>query len=112
MAWLVLVLSGILEAGWATALHRSDGFRPLPSLAFAVAAPATLVGLAQAMRALPVGTAYAGRVGIGVPDGRVRDVVRCRTHQPLRERDWRHEWTSAEVAKCSSPWAEDPAPSP
>ena len=66
MAWLVLVVSGMLEAVWATALSRSDGLsRPLPSLVFAVAALASFAGLAQAMRTLPVGSAYAVWVGIG-----------------------------------------------
>ncbi len=66
MAWLVLVVSGLLEAVWVTALGRSDGFsRPLPTVVFAVASLVSLVGLAHAMRTLPVGTAYAVWVGIG-----------------------------------------------
>jgi quaternary ammonium compound-resistance protein SugE len=66
VAWLVLVLSGVLEAVWATALGRSNGFtRMVPSLVFAVAALASFAGLAQAMRTLPVGTAYAVWVAIG-----------------------------------------------
>ena len=66
MAWLVLVLSGVLEAVWATALGRSIGFTRLtPSLVFAVAALASFAGLAWAMRTLPIGTAYAVWVGIG-----------------------------------------------
>jgi len=64
--WLVLVASGVLEAVWATALGRSEGFTRLaPTLVFAAAASASFVGLAYAMRALPVGTAYAVWVGIG-----------------------------------------------
>ena len=66
MYWLALVLSGVLEAVWATALGRSDGFsRPGPTVLFAVAALASFAGLAYAMRGLPVGTAYAVWVGIG-----------------------------------------------
>ena len=66
MSWFVLVLSGILEAVWATALGRSDGFSRLgPSVVFAVALAASMAGLAWAMRELPVGTAYAVWVGIG-----------------------------------------------
>ncbi|AWH96309.1 DMT family transporter [Dietzia psychralcaliphila] len=66
MAWLVLVFSGILEAVWATALGRSDGFtRPGPSVVFGVALVVSMAGLAYAMRELPVGTAYALWVGIG-----------------------------------------------
>ena len=66
MYGLVLVLSGVLEAVWATALGRSEGFTRLtPSIVFAVACAASMVGLAYAMRGLPVGTAYAVWVGIG-----------------------------------------------
>ena len=66
MSWLVLVLSGVLEAVWATALGRSDGFTRLtPSLVFAGALVLSMLGLAYAMRELPVGTAYAVWVGIG-----------------------------------------------
>ena len=66
MSWLVLVLSGVLEAVWATALGRSEGFTRLtPSLVFAGALVLSMLGLAYAMRELPVGTAYAVWVGIG-----------------------------------------------
>jgi quaternary ammonium compound-resistance protein SugE len=66
MYWLVLVLSGVLEAVWATALGRSEGFTRLtPTLVFGVAIVASMAGLAFAMRELPVGTAYAVWVGIG-----------------------------------------------
>jgi len=66
MAWLALVVSGVLEAVWATALGRSDGMsRPLPTAIFLAALAASMGGLAYAMRTLPVGTAYAVWVGIG-----------------------------------------------
>ncbi len=66
MSWFVLILSGVLEAVWATALGKSEGFSKLgPSLAFGVALVASMGGLAYAMRDLPVGTAYAVWVGIG-----------------------------------------------
>jgi quaternary ammonium compound-resistance protein SugE len=66
MAWLVLVLSGVLEAVWATALDRSENFtRWVPSLVFVVALVLSMGGLAYAMRELPVGTSYAVWVGIG-----------------------------------------------
>ena len=66
VSWFVLVLSGVLEAVWATALGRSEGFsRLVPSLVFGVALVLSMVGLAYAMRDLPVGTAYAVWVGIG-----------------------------------------------
>ena len=66
MSWLVLILSGLMEAVWATALDRSDGFsRPLPTAVFAVALALSMAGLAYAMRSIPLGTAYAVWVGIG-----------------------------------------------
>lgn len=66
MAWLILVASGVLEAVWATALGKSEGFTRLtPSLVFGVALLASMVGLAIAMRTLPTGTSYAVWVGIG-----------------------------------------------
>jgi quaternary ammonium compound-resistance protein SugE len=64
--WIVLVISGVLEAVWATALGRSEGFTRLaPTAVFAVALTASMAGLAYAMRGLPIGTAYAVWVGIG-----------------------------------------------
>jgi quaternary ammonium compound-resistance protein SugE len=66
VAWLVLVVSGVLEAVWATALGRSEGFSRLaPSIVFGVALVLSMAGLAYAMRELPVGTSYAVWVGIG-----------------------------------------------
>ncbi len=66
MAWMVLIGSGVLEAVWATALGKSEGFsRPVPSVVFAIAIVASMAGLAFAMRELPVSTAYAVWVGIG-----------------------------------------------
>lgn len=66
MSWLVLVLSGVLEAVWATALGKSDGLsRPGPSALFLVALALSMGGLGYAMREVPVGTAYAVWVGIG-----------------------------------------------
>jgi quaternary ammonium compound-resistance protein SugE len=66
MAWVVLVVSGVLEAVWATALGKSEGFSRLaPTVVFAVALILSMAGLAYAMRELPVGTSYAVWVGIG-----------------------------------------------
>lgn len=66
MAWFVLVVAGMLEAVWATALGKSEGFsRLVPTVVFFVALGLSMVGLGYAMRTLPVGTAYAVWVGIG-----------------------------------------------
>ena len=56
----------MLEAVWATALGKSEGFTRLgPSVTFVAALIASMAGLAYALRELPVGTAYAVWVGIG-----------------------------------------------
>ncbi|MFC4334983.1 DMT family transporter [Salininema proteolyticum] len=66
MAWIVLILSGVLETVWASALHASQGFSRLyPSLLFAVALLFSMGGLAYALRSIPMGTGYAVWVGIG-----------------------------------------------
>jgi quaternary ammonium compound-resistance protein SugE len=66
MSWLVLVISGVLEAVWATALGKSEGLTRLgPAVVFFAALAASMAGLAYAMRELPVGTSYAVWVGIG-----------------------------------------------
>lgn len=66
MAWIVLILSGTMEAVWATALGKSDGFTKLsPTLVFIGGLVLSMAGLAYAMRSLPIGTAYAVWVGIG-----------------------------------------------
>ncbi len=66
LAWVILVLSGVLEAVWATALGKSQGLTKLvPSLLFGVGLVASMAGLAWAMREIPTSTAYAVWVGIG-----------------------------------------------
>ena len=66
MAWIVLVMSGMLEMVWAVALERSAGFsRPLPSVVFVVALVLSMAGLGYALRTIPVGTGYAVWVGVG-----------------------------------------------
>lgn len=66
MAWVVLLLSGVFEAGWAIALKLSNGFtRVVPTVVFAVFAIVSFAGLAWAMRELPAGPAYAAWTGVG-----------------------------------------------
>ena len=66
MSWIILIASGVLEAVWATALGKSEGFTKLwPSVVFGVALVVSMAGLAFAMRDISVGTAYAVWVGIG-----------------------------------------------
>ena len=64
--WVLVVLAGFLETGWALGLKYSDGFtRPIPSVLTIVGALASFWLLSVAMKELPVGTAYAVWVGIG-----------------------------------------------
>jgi quaternary ammonium compound-resistance protein SugE len=66
MSWLLLVLAGLLEIGWAIGLKYTDGFtRTWPSIGTVAAMILSMVLLGIAMKALPVGTAYAVWVGIG-----------------------------------------------
>ncbi|MEW4527037.1 multidrug efflux SMR transporter [Maioricimonas sp. JC845] len=64
--WVLLVLAGLLETGWAIGLKYTDGFTRLwPSLFTAAAIVVSMLLLAMAARGLPIGTAYAIWVGIG-----------------------------------------------
>lgn len=66
MPWIILVLAGLFEIGWAIGLKYSDGFSRLwPSVATVVAMAISLGLLGIAMKSLPVGTAYAIWVGVG-----------------------------------------------
>ncbi len=66
MAWIVLVVAGLLEIGWAVGLKYTDGFTRLwPTLATLIALVASMGLLGVALRTLPLGTAYAVWTGIG-----------------------------------------------
>ena len=66
MAWFVLVVSGLFEAVWATALGRIAGWGDIRNISvFTVGMVISMTGLAWAMRSLPTGTSYAVWVGIG-----------------------------------------------
>jgi quaternary ammonium compound-resistance protein SugE len=66
MAWIQLVVAGLLETAFAVSLEQSQGFtRLVPSVLFVVFAVASFVLLNLALRTLPVGTAYAVWTGIG-----------------------------------------------
>ena len=66
MSWIILIVSGVLEAVWATALGKSAGFTKLwPSVVFGAGLVLSMAGLAFAMRDISTGTAYAVWVGIG-----------------------------------------------
>ncbi|GAA2737334.1 quaternary ammonium compound efflux SMR transporter SugE [Pedococcus aerophilus] len=76
MAWIALVVSGLLETVWASALAESRTLtRPTPTAVFLVAMIASMAGLGFALRTLPVGTAYAVWVGIGAVGTAVYGIV-------------------------------------
>ena len=66
MAWIYLLLAGVFEIGFAIGLKYTEGFSWLwPSVATVIAAAISLWLLTQALRTIPVGTAYAIWTGIG-----------------------------------------------
>jgi len=66
VAWILLIIAGLLEVVWAVAMKQSDGFTRLgPSALMLAAMVASFALLAWAMRTLPLGTAYSVWTGIG-----------------------------------------------
>jgi quaternary ammonium compound-resistance protein SugE len=66
MQWLVLIVAGLFEIGWAVGLKYTEGFTRLwPSLGTATSMVVSMVLLGLALRSLPLGTAYAVWTGIG-----------------------------------------------
>ncbi|KAB2875127.1 MAG: quaternary ammonium compound efflux SMR transporter SugE [Pseudorhodoplanes sp.] len=66
MAWLALLVAGLLEIAWALGLKYSDGFTRLwPSVATLAAIAASFAFMAAALKSVPFGTAYAVWTGIG-----------------------------------------------
>ena len=66
MAWIYLVVAGVLEVVWAYAMKQSEGFtRPAASAVTLLTMIASFALLSLAMRTLPLGTAYTVWTGIG-----------------------------------------------
>lgn len=66
MSWIILVLAGLFEIGWAIGLKYTEGFTRLwPTVGTVTAMIVSLGLLGVAMKSLPVGTAYAVWVGVG-----------------------------------------------
>ncbi|MEU7313123.1 multidrug efflux SMR transporter [Streptomyces sp. NPDC007083] len=66
MAWILLVVAGLVEVAWAVGLTFTDGFTRLwPSVLTAAGFATSMVLLALAVKTLPIGTAYGVWVGIG-----------------------------------------------
>jgi quaternary ammonium compound-resistance protein SugE len=66
MPWIILVVAGLFETGWAVGLKYTEGFtRPVPTLLTAISMAISLVLLGLALRSIPLGTGYAIWTGIG-----------------------------------------------
>ena len=76
MAWIILIVAGLLEVGWAIGLKYTEGFTRLwPSIWTVAAMIASVWLLAIAMKSLPVGTAYSVWVGVGAAGTVILGVV-------------------------------------
>lgn len=76
MAWILLIIAGVLETGWAIGLKYTQGFtRPLASVLTIAAIVASMLLLGIAVRTLPIGTAYAVWVGIGAAGTAILGVI-------------------------------------
>ena len=76
MAWVYLVVAGLLETAWAIGLKYTDGFRrPVPTILTAAGIVASMILLGLAARTIPIGTAYAIWVGIGAVGAVVLGII-------------------------------------
>ena len=76
MAWLMLVVAGLFEVGWAIGLKYTDGFTRLwPTVGTLLAMVISLGLLGLAMKTLPVGTSYAVWVGVGAVGTAILGIV-------------------------------------
>ena len=76
MAWLILIVAGLIETGWAIGLKYTDGFtKPWPTVFTVVGIAASMLLLAVAARSIPIGTAYAVWVGVGAAGAGVLGIL-------------------------------------
>ncbi|MFI5754479.1 DMT family transporter [Streptomyces sp. NPDC051569] len=76
MAWVLLVVAGLLEVGWSVGMKYSEGFtRIWPSLFTGAGIIASMLLLSRAAKTLPIGTAYGVWVGIGAAGAAVLGMV-------------------------------------
>jgi quaternary ammonium compound-resistance protein SugE len=76
MAWLILIVAGLFEIGWAIGLKYTEGFTRLwPSVFTGASMVASVVLLGIAMKSLPVGTSYAVWVGVGAVGTAILGIV-------------------------------------
>jgi quaternary ammonium compound-resistance protein SugE len=83
MAWIYLLVAGLFEAVWAVGLKYTEGFSRLkPSVVVAGAMVGSMVLLAAAVRTIPLATAYAIWVSVGIAATAVAQAYLF--HQPLK----------------------------
>ncbi|MCE3222751.1 MAG: sugE [Nitrospira sp.] len=76
MAWVLLVVAGIFEIGWAIALKYTEGFSRLwPTVLFTLSMLVSVWLLAVALKTIPVGTGYAVWTGIGAAGTAILGIV-------------------------------------
>ncbi|MDP1866614.1 quaternary ammonium compound efflux SMR transporter SugE [Bradyrhizobium sp.] len=76
MAWLLLLIAGLLEVGWAVGLKYTEGFSRLVPSVLTLACMAASIGmLGLALKTLPMGTAYAVWTGIGAVGTAILGIV-------------------------------------
>ena len=76
MAWLYLILAGLTEVAWAIGLKQTEGWTRLwPSVITAILMVISFALLSQALRVLPIGTAYAIWTGIGAVGTAIAGII-------------------------------------
>ncbi|MFD5658838.1 quaternary ammonium compound efflux SMR transporter SugE [Streptomyces hirsutus] len=76
MAWVLLIVAGLLEVGWAIGMKYTEGFtRLVPSVLTGAGIVVSMVLLSYAAKTLPIGTAYGVWVGIGAAGAAVLGMV-------------------------------------
>ena len=76
MSWLLLVVAGLFEIGWAIGLKYTDGFtRPWPTVWTVAAMVISLALLGFALKTIPVGTGYAVWTGVGAAGTAILGIV-------------------------------------
>lgn len=76
MPWVILIIAGLFEVLWALMLKQSEGFtKPGPTFVFLAALFLSMILLAQALKSLPVGTAYAIWTGVGAVGTAILGIV-------------------------------------
>jgi quaternary ammonium compound-resistance protein SugE len=76
MAWILLIIAGLCEVGWASLLPATEGLRrPGPTAGFLVLLAASMYLLAKAAQEIPLGTAYGVWVGIGAVGAAIAGII-------------------------------------